>query len=82
MTAFIAGLLWQAVRLIRECPKISGSREHMCLAATREHLVSMTDYGANLIWELIYFTLPTREGTKVHFWAFGRPREFQKNVRF
>jgi hypothetical protein len=52
------------------------------LAATREHLVSMTDYGANLIWELIYFTLPTLEGTEVDFWAFRRPREFQNNVRF
>ena len=51
-------------------------------AATREHLVSLTDYGANLIWELIYFTLPTREGTKVHFLAFGQPREFQNNVHF
>jgi len=39
-------------------------------------LVWMTDYGATLIWELIYFTQPTREGTEVHFWAFGRPREF------
>jgi hypothetical protein len=37
----------------------------------------MTDYDANLIWELIYFTPPTQEGTKVHFWALGRPREFQ-----
>ena len=54
----------------------------MCLAATREHLVSMTDYGANLIWDLIYFMLPAREGPKVHFWAFGRPREFQNNVHF
>jgi hypothetical protein len=24
----------------------------------------------------------TREGTEVHFFAFGRPREFQNNVRF
>jgi len=45
-------------------------------------LVSLTDYGANLIWELVYFTLPTREDTKLHFWAFGLPREFQNNVQF
>ena len=46
-----------------------------------EQLISLTDYGANLIWELVYFTLPTREDTKVNFWAFGRLREFQDNVQ-
>ena len=82
MAALIAGLLWQAVRLIRECPKISGSRDGFSSVISSEQLVSLTDYGANLIWELIYFTLPTREGTKVHLFAFGQPREFQNNVRF
>ena len=82
MAASIADVLWQPVRLIRECPKISGSRGKFLSVATREIFVSLTDYGANLIWELIYFTLPTRKDTKLHFWAFGRPREFQNNVRF
>ena len=54
----------------------------MFLSYSSEQSVSLTDYDANLIWELIYFTLPTQEGTKVHLWAFGRPREFQNNVRF
>ena len=49
----------------------------MFLSYSSEQSVSLTDYDANLVWELIYFTLPTREGTGVHFWAFGRPREFQ-----
>jgi len=53
----------------------------MCLSRYRATLVYLTDYGTTLIWELIYFTLPTQEGTKVHFWAFGRPREFQNNVQ-
>ena len=53
----------------------------MFLGHSSEQLVSVIEYGANLIWELVYFTLPTREGTKVHFFAFGRPREFQKNVQ-
>ena len=82
MAALIAGVLWQPVRLIRECPKISGSRRIFSSVAAQENLVSMTDYGANLIWELIYFTLPTREDTKVHFLAFGQPRVFQNNVYF
>ena len=63
-------------------PRFPGAASICASAATREHLVSMTDYGANLIWELIYFSLPTREGTKVYFFAFGHPREFQNNVRF
>ena len=54
----------------------------MFLGHSSEQLVSLIDYGANLIWELIYFTLPTREGTKLHFFAFGQPREFQNNVHF
>ena len=54
----------------------------MFLSHSSEQLVSMTDCGANLIWELVYFTLPTQEETKVNFWAFGRPRAFQNNVRF
>ena len=54
----------------------------MFLGHSSEQLVSVIEYGANLIWELVHFTLPTREGTKVHFWAFGRPREFQNNVQF
>jgi len=53
----------------------------MFLSYSSEQSVSLTDYDANLIWELIYFTLPTREGTGVHFWAFGQPREFQNNLR-
>ena len=63
-------------------PRFPGAASICVSVATREHLVSLTDYGANLIWELIYFTLPTRGGTEVHFWAFGRPREFQNNVHF
>jgi hypothetical protein len=82
MATLIAGLLWQAARLICECRVISGSRGICASAVTREHLVLMTDYGANLIWGLIYFTLPTREDTKVHFFTFGQPREFQNNVHF
>jgi hypothetical protein len=53
----------------------------MFLGYSSEQLVSLINYGANLIWELVYFTLPTREGTKVHFFAFGRTREFQNNVQ-
>jgi hypothetical protein len=53
----------------------------MFLSYSSEQSVSLIDYGANLIWEVIYFTLPTREGPKVHFFAFGRPREFQNNVQ-
>ena len=82
MAALIAGLLWRRARLICECPKISGSRGDIFRGRSSEQLVSLTDYNANLIWEIIYFTLPTQEGTKVHFWAFGLPREFQNNVQF
>ena len=41
----------------------------MFLGYSSEQSVSLTDYDANLVWELIYFTLPTREGTEVQFWA-------------
>jgi hypothetical protein len=43
-------------------------------------LISLTDYGANLIWELVYFTLTTPADTKLHFFAFGQPREFNTQV--
>ena len=37
----------------------------------------MIDDGANLIWEVIYFTLPTREDTEVHFWPSGGRGNFK-----
>ena len=37
----------------------------------------MTDYGADLIWELIYFTLPTQEVTNSIFGPSGSRGNFK-----
>ena len=60
MAASIAGVFWQAERLVHECRRgavSSGSLEGCSWGASVEYLVAADDYGIFWIWEVVYFTL-------------------------
>ena len=59
MAASIAGVFWQAERLIRECRRrcLPGGARVCSRAATVKSLVAADDYDIFWIWEVVYFTL-------------------------
>ena len=71
MAASIAGLLWKAVSLIRECRGGSGSRDLGCSStATRKNLASADGY-LDSRW-----VLSSHQSKYLWFWERSRPAQW------